>query len=148
MLPSGKSLKGEWGLMQSVSSAGIFTSSVSFALPLETAPIPHYIAKNGKEITISGSEVTSTECTGSASEPSATPGNLCVYASDEEDLAGEPLSLAVFSGKWASPVAIESWGDHESVSPNTASPYGFGTVIVAAEEGTVRAKGTWAVTAE
>jgi hypothetical protein len=148
VLPAGASLKGEWGVFQPVAGESVLGSSVSFVLPLGEAPSPHYIAKSGKEITVSGSEVASSECLGSASEPSAAPGSLCVYASGEEDLAESATAGFLFSAKWFWPVAIESWGDQEGVLANTAGKFGFGVVVIAKEAGNVTAKGTWAVTAK
>lgn len=80
VLPKGASLKGTW-------SAAPFTSldmsSISFSIPLSEAPTMHYIKENGKELTLEGKEVTSEICKGSAAEPSAPAGSLCIYAEFE-----------------------------------------------------------------
>ena len=154
-LPSGKTLMGEWGFFQSVASGGAWGKGVSFALPLKEAPAVHYINVSGKEVGVAAgkaTETTPTQCPGSTSAPTANPGNLCVYASEEEDLAEEGASQSVFKGafhtEWAWPVAVESWGIEKGVVANTASKLGFGVIALAKEEGLLRVRGTWAVTAE
>lgn len=61
---------------------------LSFGIPLEAGLDPshvHYINPEGKELVENEStfvieELTSTACLGNVSVPTATPGNLCVYA--------------------------------------------------------------------
>ena len=154
-LPSGKTLTGEWGFFQSVAGSGVWGKGVSFALPLKEAPAVHYINVSGKEVGVAAgkaTETTPTQCMGSTSAPTANPGSLCVYASEETDLVEESTSHGVFKGgfgaEWAWPVAVESWGIEKGVVANTASRFGFGVIALAKEEGVLRARGTWAVTAE
>jgi hypothetical protein len=154
-LPSGETLKGEWGSLQSINyehSVGgplLLTNSVSFAFPLKEAPVAHYIDAKGAEVNASGEEVVSTQCLGSAAEPKAANGSLCVYASVETGLVKPTVAKYVFNAQWTWPVAVENWGEGGLVNPNTASSLGFGVIVIAEEaSGLAGAKGTWAVTAE
>ncbi len=92
-LPKGKTEKGEWSVSVPAHYPGgvspsIVITSLSFTIPLATAPTGHYINVNGKEVIENPStgkpeEVTPTGCPGNAEEPQAEPGNLCVYARAE-----------------------------------------------------------------
>ncbi len=85
-LPSGKTLKGDWNLTATATAAGQrFGTDVSFDIPLKEAPVEvHYIRASGLEpiynkTTAQEEEVAQPACPGSAVEPEATVGNLCVY---------------------------------------------------------------------
>jgi Collagen triple helix repeat (20 copies) len=69
-LPSGKTEKGAWSF--STSNEGLVITAVSFGIPLAkvlSASAVHYVGPEGKV----------TACPGTAAEPKAEPGNLCVY---------------------------------------------------------------------
>ena len=144
-LPTGKSEKGDWSLN---GNAGLDVSSVSFIIPLVEAPVAHYIRVTGLEpIENNGKEeeVSQPACPGSAEEPKAEPGNLCVYGSDEAGVvkaSGEIYpricSLAVSGGK-----SLEGCLFLQHAG---ADATGFG--LLAAVEGTGLIGGSWAVTAE
>src|SRR5580692_4974784 len=99
-LPSGKTLTGEWSL--ETRAPGTFThatTAVSFEIPLGSVPVAHYLREDGMEPFYD--EETNTEaqreqplCPGSAQLPKAKPGNLCVYASFEENMLQQPLPAA------------------------------------------------------
>lgn len=85
-LPSKKTETGTWALGETIAAQGNIDVPLTFAIPLAgplDASHVHYINVAEKEVTSGGTEVTSTACLGKASEPSAEPGNLCVYAGRE-----------------------------------------------------------------
>ncbi len=153
-LPSGKTLKGQWSLYAEV--PGQFrkaVSSVSFGIPLAEAPVPHYIRANGKEpfyntSTKTEEEREQVECPGSAASPEAKPGNLCVYASSENDV--EPNLAEIGSPQSVLPkvMSFEKGGLGEFEGPSASGKNGFGLTVFAKEAGAVEAVGAWAVTAE
>jgi hypothetical protein len=58
---------------------------ISFAIPLAAGleeSAVHYIRSNGKE-QVFFEEKTSTACLGTAADPKALPGHLCIYAGNE-----------------------------------------------------------------
>ncbi len=121
LLPPGKTLSGSYAA-ETFSEAGVPTAGfgktwtgVSFALPLSSEPRVVYI-KAGEE--------PPEGCSGSASEPGAEEGNLCVFAETEEDLLAANVSLR------GSP----------------AKTIGFVITGLPAAKGNVAISGTWAVT--
>jgi hypothetical protein len=156
-LPPGKTETGVWAFGEITegskpqSSVGILRFPISFTIPLAdslegvgcgTNPIPatcqvHYINQAEKEViaataTQTPIEVTSTICTGTAAEPTAAPGNLCVYTSRIESahsangLIGDP---GVEEGSGAA-----TSGAYISFTNVPEEEAGYGTWAVAAEE--------------
>jgi hypothetical protein len=151
-LPSGKTLKGEWSLIAAASASfDVAADNVSFEIPLKTAPLAHYIRTSGmepfyNEKTQLDEERSQSACSGSAAEPTASAGNLCVYASVEGDTETDPLPGIVAP----LPVicAFSTGGVCDQERSNITDPYGFGLVTLAKEAGHVEVAGTWAVTAK
>jgi hypothetical protein len=151
-LPSGKTLYGEWGIFQKPKEAvETLGNTVSFALPLQSAPAAHILNEHEKELVFNSTttkveEVSSTVCKGNAESPTAPSGTLCVYALHEGGLLEPELN----EGGFGSPhnVAICAWGDASGCTPDTASRFGFGVEfrsgLTAGTE--VVVQGTWAVT--
>jgi hypothetical protein len=102
-LPSGKSLKGVWGASGGSGSGaeatpGTADAVFSFQFPLAAAPAVVYIWKSSTTVglagfrisdsappeTLAGDEDVEEFCPGSATEPSAVAGNLCIYTAKEE----------------------------------------------------------------
>jgi hypothetical protein len=147
-LPSGKTLRGEWNLAGPPNA--IIGSHVTFQFPLKEAPVAHYVTEHGQERVYDSSsqtveEVSSTQCTGSTSNPTATPGNLCVYANEEENTltSGAPFGFGgvlphICSYEEASKTCLEV---------SAGGRFGFGIVTVGTTP-PVSLGGTWAVTAE
>lgn len=119
-LKPGKTLRGVyWALGDDDTNAGhIASSEISFQVPLASAPNVHYIA--------SGDPVP-TQCRGTAANPGAKPGNLCVFQLSGYNATGTILS---------SP---------DDFSDSTR----FGAVVLTFSAGAGRFSngGTWAVTA-
>jgi hypothetical protein len=144
-LPSKETLKGDWAVVENVPGGGlegIVISSVSFGIPVANEagdpPVPNYIKVGG---------TVPTGCAGGTAEaPGAKPGNLCVFAKEEEN-----TESAIGSFKFPTICALGRVGacglDGPTENPS-ADPSGFGVETVAHEKGLVRIVGTWAVTAE
>jgi hypothetical protein len=93
----------------------------------------HYINPKGMEVVFEGEfkEKTSTQCLGKAAEPTAEPGNFCVYAANEVGAASADALIS-------NPGVPGS----EEVTGTTGAAVGFvptGSSLVG--------QGTWAVTA-
>ncbi len=59
----------------------LFVPVASFVIPLEKSPEAHYINGNGEEVTEAGLVPNTGACkAGTTTNPTAEPGNLCVYA--------------------------------------------------------------------
>jgi hypothetical protein len=146
-LPSGKTLKGDWNLLNAEAPGAhtIVEGSVSFGIPLGEAPTPHYIRTNGLESILNAGtveEVTPTQCLGSAAEPTANPGNLCVYARQETNTIKESGTLI-----FPKTCAFGNTGACLFLAAS-ADPYGFGLFTLSEAPGPVILLGSWAVTAE
>ncbi len=134
-LPSGKTEKGDWSI-DATATAGfqILLGSTSFVIPLEPAPIPIYVMAN---------KPAPKHCSGSAANPGAEPGYLCVFASHEEDIyPGEPGLIT------PNVCGLGIQGPNECLSIAGSDPSGFGVVALTNGPGPAFANGTWAVTAE
>ncbi len=92
-LPAGKTEKGEWSLAVPAENPTLKTSlpvsSISFVIPLVAAPVAHYLKKGEQE---------TAECPGTAAEPEAAEGQLCVYAELEVNAPGSLTADAVTVG--------------------------------------------------
>lgn len=168
-LPSGKTETGNWAVLGFARAEENLAGAVSFNIPLGAAPSSsgcntiepgppphvqstcavHYINSNGKEVVGNQAEnkteeLTSTACTGSPAAPTATPGNLCVYAKFEENIHPSIIHI-----HWP---AICDLAIHQptecALGSEGANAYGFGIDVASAAEGNVGASGTWAVTEE
>jgi hypothetical protein len=133
-LPSGKTETGYWNLTESSGGGAVAATTISFPIPL---------AKGGEE-GVSGFGFTKAQteneefgasgCDGSASEPTAPPGVLCVYTAVEEAeavTAPEPRSFQ------EGVVFFSSYGANGAYIPGPFVPEGTQT----------NNWGTWAVTA-
>lgn len=146
--PAPKTLTGEWSLNKQVPAtlASVVTSA-SFLLPLAEPPAPHYLRVTGMEpfyndTTKAEEERTSTQCPGSAAEPKAAPGNLCVYASVEEGPAIKS------SGPLILPKVCSMGAECKLFDAPATDRFGFGLITASSSEGNVLLVGSWAVTAE
>jgi hypothetical protein len=144
-LPEGKTETGSWSFGYTVKNTLV---PISFPIPL-AGPLDgdhvHYINAAGKEVVFflndefeeELEEKTPTACLGSAAEPSAAPGNLCVYAASTS--TGAPLLASQF--------ILSASG--ASVDPFTeAGAAKSGSRLYVAVTSEVAGWGTWAVTAE
>jgi hypothetical protein len=121
-LPSGKSETGLWSAAGA--QQGEIVAPVSFPVRLQggiTNESAHYIGVG---------EETPTGCTGTADDPGAQPGNLCVFASQEERTGVEPATITDLHG-----------------SSGSSSTGAFVQYTITSGNGRVNARGSWAVTA-
>ncbi len=95
-LPSGKTEKGSWDLTVPAANPAlgkpIAQTSISFVIPLEAEPQVHFLQPNAPAKT--------TECPGTAENPEAAPGQLCVYAQEGINAPSEIIvSAHVFGAR-------------------------------------------------
>jgi hypothetical protein len=124
ILPGHATVKGEYVIDFYADIAGqAGDTAISFAASLSAAPsAPH-------ENFIRAGQGSTANCPGSASDPKAAPGNLCVY---------ERVAANVGDG------GLFALG---SLTPNAADLYGAALGVSAIAKGTASSAGTWAVTA-
>jgi hypothetical protein len=163
-LPSGKTLTGDWSVYGEGREDLHVTNSVSFGIPLAIAPVAHYLREDGKEpffnsVTEKEEQRTQPLCPGSAASPKAEPGNLCVYAADEEGVLKEvglfkaifpvicSLSHASLTDKGSACFGEEASSGTKD-NANKADRYGFAIHALSEAENPVQAAGTWAVTSK
>jgi hypothetical protein len=130
-LPEGSTETGAWSFGPTTDEALIPVAS--FAIPLAhtlAAGHAHFINVKGMEEPLPGEEVASTACLGSAAEPKATSGNLCVYA-------------AAVSNVLTGNVAIQ---DPVTGAQGAAGKTGAQMYTPAVAVGRLSGSGTWAVT--
>jgi hypothetical protein len=99
-LPTGKTMKGAWSYAYGPGQLWA-TDSISFNIPLASAPEFHYVSEPGVEIVIeefAQKEVETTECLGTYENPTATPGNLFVYAFGEASQEPKEIKLGYTKG--------------------------------------------------
>lgn len=150
VLQSGESVTGVW--TTAVSTGGVPAKlipivSINFPRPLEAKIAggnQHYINAAGKEVilnetTFTPEEVDSTDCLGSAANPTAAAGHVCVYAGYEEN-------TFLFNGSFINPET-----GNQNVLENGAGITSSLTGTILSGESPVeiagKAGGTWAVTA-
>ncbi len=119
ILPSGQTLTGTFGEYVLDDNGAYIASTYSFGAALSSAPAIHLI--------LSGSNAPS-QCPGSATAPSALPGNLCLY---------EAAGVGRINAEIFSPLTGSA----------TGNKYGFGYVFQSNNGGFSISRGTWAVTA-
>jgi hypothetical protein len=144
-LPPGKTETGSWafGVISEGAAPpgfGNYRLPISFTIPLAedlTASQVHYINAEGKEVKESGLVENPPNCTGSADDPIAAPGHLCVYT-------------AVIQFATAMSEHIQKTGTYQSEAGGEvtgASTAGAMLTLWFVQEG-AQGLGTWAVTAE
>ncbi len=109
-LPSGKTEEGEWSVtpveIPELGHAIVGHGAISFVIPLQAAPTLVYL-KEGEGKTV--------ECPGTAAEPKAEKGFLCLYTVEENEqhLSGSTASAfgaqLIFGGEFAGLPTGGSW---------------------------------------
>lgn len=119
-LPAGKTLRGTFSIDGTATAAGQQNSdSISFGWTLASAPVPHFIAVG---------TAPPAACPGTAANPRATKGHLCVYEAGNQNVG----SRVVY--------------DTTTYSADQADKYGFGVYMYGAVgAGFYTSHGTWAV---
>jgi len=124
-LPSGHTLFGAFssvGFTSEPSSQHFSYTAVSFPAPLAAAPVAHFMFKE---------QAPTTECPGSPAEPTAAPGNLCVYESGQSSDATPTIDEPGHPGTQGA----SRFGFLVADAPGFKGDFSFG------------AWGSWAVTA-
>ncbi len=103
VMPSGSTLIGHWGV--ALTGAGLATSPISFNLAYPGAPTLHYVTFEEAEEEEVPAECSEGTTEGSASEPIADPGHLCVFE-DEPNFAPLGIPRTRRSCHWA-PTPLE-----------------------------------------
>jgi hypothetical protein len=157
-LPAGATETGTWAIGK-ISNTSNYPgpgtavhTPISFSIQLASAldgNHVHYLEPNGKEKVLVVIETPFSEelkelvqpaCPGTASQPEALPGNLCVYTGEAENVQ---TNRVTFNGTLVS---------NPIVSPANESNFGSGTtgaIVNVFSSGTsLSATGTWAVTSE
>lgn len=137
-LPAGKTLEGQWNVGGYAAVADErFEASVSYGLPLAKAPITHYIRPSAP---------VPAGCLGSAEEPGAEPGNLCVFATSENNSLQEFL---IYHFPSICDFGADSCNRTDPNAEGEGALDGFGIQGLAENaESEMEALGTWAVTAK
>ncbi len=141
-LPAGETETGTWSFGPVAEATvpvnfvhGVYVTVASFAIPLAEELEPsrvHYINSAGKEVTAAGPVANTGECAGGiVASPTAKPGNLCVYASEEKEVVTE-------SGLIENPATPGTAG--------TGKTGAYALFVIQGED--AYGVGTWAVTAE
>ena len=133
-LPSGKSEKGEWATVSTVTAAKeVLYSPISFTIPLGATVTGHFIGTN-EELAGETNEspaIASGECKGNPGNPEAAPGNLCIFSGNLSK-AEPALGIGFMdAGKGA-------FGEVGAV--------GAVVVLYSTGAGVANGSGTWAVT--
>jgi hypothetical protein len=135
MLPKGKTETGVWDLTHLEPASEVsFLVPISFSIPLETGGKAYFIDQK-ESFEKKGEVVTESGCTGSAFDPTAPEGELCVYA-----------NLEVLSNVARGPV-LESIEAAGSFTEHTFGKSGAFVEYEFAANGSAYLSGGWAVTA-
>lgn len=130
-LPSGKSERGQWG---GSALEGVL-SSISFVIPLsEEVPARFIGVEEGQGEPKESPFIQKHECGGTIAAPTAPAGKLCVFEGFAVDAGGGAVTTA----------------ETQSINPAEAVAGKSGAVVfvLPAEPGTVKAAGSWVVTAK
>jgi hypothetical protein len=121
-LPSGKTLRGTYGVTGTASTQGGQFAAISetYSAALAAAPQLHMIADHAAP---------PSKCPGTAADPQAVPGNLCVYESPNHGNLIDAPHLFI-----------------DPLNPAEGT-LGFRIMITANANGSFTSAGTWAVTA-
>lgn len=121
-LASNRTLQGVFAVdFVSVGAGHGGQTGFSFHPPLQAAPTPNLVAMGGGP---------TANCPGTAANPQAAPGHLCVYVTDQSNVSTNLISKQL--GTWA---------------PNAADPIGATYFVGASGVGRAWSVGVWAVTA-
>jgi hypothetical protein len=147
-LPSGKTEKGVWtfeedritdlpptvGVPEAIGNSKV---PLSFPIPL-AEPLPgenvHFINEEGEEQLGPGNAVPSTACTGTPAQPTAEPGNLCVYETFQANaFAASELITPIAEGRQGARVQFFLQAPEETPEGAHVAVSATGTFAVTAE---------------
>lgn len=103
ILPTGKTLRGNYNIGGTAAAANaLANTSISFVFQFASAPTFNYIAPGGSS---------TAACPGSATNPTAAPGNLCVYSQGVANTTGARNNN------------IDQWGDTLFINSTTTGNF-------------------------
>jgi hypothetical protein len=140
-LPAEKTATGVWSFGETLEMPSLIVyQPISFPIKLPEAldeDHVHVIKQNGEELSFPTNNANPTECEGTATDPTATPGNLCVYISADSER--ENIGLGPSGG--INPIK-DPTTENEPGAAETGALLVFSAIKESAYVG-----GTWAVTA-
>jgi hypothetical protein len=108
ILPTGKTVRGNYNIGGTAANGGaLANTAISFVFQFASAPAFNYIAPGG---------ASTAACPGSATNPTAAPGNLCVYSQGVTNTTGAMNNN------------IDQWGDTlfiNATAPGTFFDFGI-----------------------
>jgi hypothetical protein len=130
-LPSGKTQVGTYSVLGDAtgSTDDRESGAISFPIPLAAAPARALFVPSG------GPSPDSTNCPGSATAPTATPGTLCVYEGDQGNTTDTKVCRVSVTALCGTGLG------------GSADKFGASVNVFAAGSGVYVSTGTWAVTA-
>lgn len=141
VLPSGKTETGAWTFEErriapETPNLGASKLALSFPIPLAeplVASNVHFIDENGEEL--EGEEVRpSVACTGTAAEPTAEPGHLCVYQTFHQDAFANSETIApIAEGRAGARLQFILTAEEGTTEGTTVTVSATGTFAVSAE---------------
>jgi len=135
-LPSGKTITGVYSLGgQAAGANDNFFDSLTFSFPLATVPTVEIIEID---------EVASANCPGSASEPAAAPGYLCVY---EGNNGSSSFPFVIATNRKAGSLVVRNFNSLFLVGSGASLKGGASIRAGATASGFMVSSGGWAVTA-
>lgn len=135
-LPAGETLTGFYSLGGVASAADqTFRTEIDFSIPLDTAPSVEVI-----EI----GESTTANCSGSASEPTAAAGFLCIYEGAD---GSSTFPFASNSNQTLGSLVTRNFATLFVVGSSSATKFGTSILATSVAAGNMFTAGTWAVTA-
>jgi len=124
-LPTGKTLRGMYIInYQAAGASSVGSAFISFPIPLASAPTVNFIAAGG---------AATVPCAGSATNPTATAGNLCVYETRAANYTPGAFSPC--------------FSDSAFIACGLADKRGFNLEIFSIAAGMTYTSAVWAVTA-
>lgn len=130
-LPQGKTESGTWAYRGSTTNGAVGTDAISYVIPLAAAPAVEFVY----------AKATGTNCTGSASAPTAPEGFLCIYSAWEEEFDGKPITAEYKGANTGETFNGTGSGLHGALLNFETKHIGESVLPFAVLEG------TWAVTA-
>ncbi len=134
-LPSGETITGFYALGGTATAGSqIFRSEIDFQIALDEAPVVEVLEKDDPR---------TSNCTGTASAPTAIPGVLCIYEGND---GGSTVPFVIASNKTADSLTARNFSTLFIVGTNAATKFGAEIRATSIAAGSVVSSGTWAVT--
>jgi hypothetical protein len=121
-LPAGKTVRGQWGILDTGTASGqLHSATISFPFRLAARPAAHIIAFGAP---------LPAGCAGDLTNPGAAPGHLCVFEAEQYNTNAPSIC------SWQHLVCYDGFGGTD----------GFAILATSTGTGLVETDGSWAVT--